>query len=127
MSSRLHTANQNSPKRAQFCRAARTASTKALAFAVIADQSFLAIASLVTSDDPVPTHTAPALIHSPAFFISTPPVGDSFNCGSGASRSRIYEGPSAVDGKTFTISAPAVHARSISVGVNAPGTLIFPY
>src|SRR5437763_11780398 len=89
-------------------RAARMASTNACAFAVITAQSRLAIASLETSDDPAPTQAAPALIHSPAFLASTPPVGERRSCGSGASRSRKYPGPSAVEGKTLTISAPAV-------------------
>src|SRR4051812_46088342 len=96
-------------------------STKALALVSIDFQSPLASASLVTSDEPAPTNTAPALIHSPAFFRSTPPVGVSLSCGRGARMSLKYPGPSAVDGKTFTTSAPAVQARRISVGVNAPG------
>src|SRR5256885_7672195 len=100
---------------------------KPRALVVIAAQSLFAMASLLTSDDPVPTHAAPALIHPPAFFTSTPPVGESLSCGRGARMSRINCGPSAVDGNTFTRSAPAVHAVKISVGVNAPGTLIFPY
>src|SRR5437667_10958570 len=107
-------------------RADLTASTNARAFAVIVVQSFFAIASLLTRADPAPRNTAPALIHSPAFFKSSPPVGVSLSCGRGASRSLKYVGPSAVDGKTLTTSAPADEARMISVGVNAPGMLILP-
>src|SRR5881409_227756 len=102
------------------------ASTNALALAVFDAQSLFAMASLLTSADPAPRNTAPALIHSPAFFKSTPPVGVSLSCGRGASRSLKYVGPSAVDGNTFTTSAPAVQARMISVGVYAPGMLILP-
>ena len=68
------------------------------------------------------TKTAPALIQSPAFLMSTPPVGVRRSCGKGARISLKYCGPRAVEGKTFTTSAPADQARRISVGVKAPGT-----
>ena len=61
-----------------------TASTNAFALFVIAFQSPLSIASLLTSADPAPTNTAPALIQSGVVFVSTPPVGVSRSCGSGA-------------------------------------------
>src|SRR5258706_16417559 len=94
---------------------------KAFAAAVIAGQSDFARASLETRAEPTPMQTAPALIHSPAFSRATPPVGVSFRCGRGARRSLKYCGPSAVEGNTLTISAPAFAARRISVGVRAPG------
>ena len=53
---------------------------------VIRAQSPARTASLGTSAEPAPTHTAPAWIHAPAFCASTPPVGLSFRNGRGARR-----------------------------------------
>src|SRR5689334_12614247 len=103
------------------------ASTNALALLEIDAQSFFASASFVTRADPTPTTAAPALIHSPQFFRSTPPVGVSFNWGRGARMSLKNCGPRAVLGKTLITSPPRVQARMISVGVKAPGTLILAY
>ena len=75
-------------------RAAWTASTNARALPVMVAQSFLAIASLGNRADPTPIATAPARIQSATFFNSTPPVGMSFTCGSGARTSLKYAGPS---------------------------------
>src|SRR5439155_22912585 len=74
-------------------RADLTASTNARALLCTVAQSFLCIASLLTSAEPAPRKTAPALIHSPAFLISTPPVGVSLSCGRGARMSLKYPGP----------------------------------
>src|SRR5213593_2857772 len=107
-------------------RAARIASTNALALAVIVAQSLLAIASLFTRAAPIPRQAAPALIHSGTLLRSTPPVGTNLNCGSGARISRKYPGPNWVDGNTFTRSPPAFQAERISVGVKPAGMLTFP-
>ena len=80
-----------------------------------------AIALASTSAVPTPIATAPALIHSPALASVTPPVGISFTCGSGPRTSLKNAGPSAVAGKTLTMSAPASQAVRISVGVKQPG------
>src|SRR5256885_1722522 len=108
----LSTFNEDYPARPCF-----TASTNAFAFVVIAFQSPLSIASLLTSADPAPTNTAPALIHCGVVLVSTPPVGVSLSCGRGARMSLKYPGPSVVAGNTLTTSAPEDHARRISVGV----------
>ena len=75
---------------------------------------------------PTPTATAPARIQSPALSSVTPPVGISFTWGSGPRTSVKNDGPSAVAGKTFTMSAPDSHAVKISVGEKQPGMTATP-
>ena len=75
-----------------------------------------------TSGLPTPIAHAPAAANSRARSSVTPPVGTSFNPGSGASTARTKSGPSESAGNSFTARAPNRTALIISVGVNAPGT-----
>src|SRR5262249_33491700 len=108
--------------RGYFARASVTISTNLYASVESSSHLRAATRSFFTSAEPTPSAAAPALIHSAALFRSTPPVGVSFICGSGAWISRRYCGPKWLAGKTFTISAPAFQAARISVGDRAPGT-----
>ena len=71
----------------RLARASATISTYRRARRSISPRFPVARASLVTRAEPIPSVTAPQAIHSAAVFRSTPPVGESFRCGMGASRS----------------------------------------
>src|SRR5215831_3978893 len=91
-------------------RADATFATRRCAPVVMTSNRRSAMARASSNADPMPTATAPARIQSPALSMDTPPVGISFNCGSGARMSLKYVGPSAVAGNTLTTSAPAFQA-----------------
>src|SRR5690606_274016 len=66
---------------------------------------------------PTPTAQAPAAAYSAARSSVTPPVGTSFNPGSGTSMARRKEGAIVSAGNNFTASAPKRTAFIASVGV----------
>src|SRR5712691_11568924 len=109
-------------------RASLTAETYVRAAATTDPRSPDLMAFVFTRSAPSPKAHAPAAIKSLAVESETPPVGTSLIWGSGAFRARRYFGPpTALQGKTFTASAPACHAVTTSVGVSAPGkTAISP-
>ena len=76
-----------------------------------------------TSWLPRPTAHAPALTKSLSVCRLTPPVGMRRICGSGPFNALRYAGPPMSAGNSFTMSAPASHAVSTSVGVYAPGMI----
>src|SRR5437763_110830 len=97
-------------------RGAVTAATYCRAFSAISAGEPL------TRSAPTPSAIAPAAMKSAAVFSEMPPVGISSICGRGALTDLRYAAPpTAPAGKTFTASAPAFQAVTISVGVSAPG------
>src|SRR5205085_4770361 len=104
---------------------AGTAFTSSVARAVGAVRSPPSSASPI-SVPPTPTATAPAANQSATFCALTPPVGTIGMSGNGSRMSRRYRGPPSRAGNSLTAAAPAAHAATISVGVNAPGRYAAP-
>src|ERR1700716_392939 len=87
-----------------------------------------AMAFAFTRSEPTPRAKAPASRNSFAVASETPPVGIRSIWGSGPVRAvRYFAPPIALAGNTFTTSAPASHAVTISVGVRAPGSTAAEY
>jgi len=108
-----------------FCFARNSRTIPMYFFAISVTTSGLpsAIAFTATRSEPTPSANAPASRNSAAVPSITPPVGIISTCGSGPlSAVRYFAPPIALAGNTFTTSAPACQAVTISVGVNAPGS-----
>ncbi|EJO21194.1 hypothetical protein HMPREF1148_1829 [Selenomonas sp. FOBRC6] len=81
----------------------------------------------LTRFPPIPQTTAPPSRNAAMLSVEIPPTAERGIWGSGPWSALKYGAPSRSAGKTFTMSAPAVHACSISVGVNAPGMVRRPH
>ena len=95
--------------------------TNCFARAVNFSYSPFLINSLLTSELPTPTPTAPASIKSLTLSTFTPPTARSLICESGAFIAFIYLVAPSKHGNILTKSAPALCAFFISVAVYAPG------
>src|SRR5690349_11566493 len=80
------------------------------------------IASVGINSVPTPIAVAPDKMKLAAVCRFTPPAAINGTCGKDACRALIYRSPpTGPEGNTLTKSAPALHAVTTSVGVNAPG------